>query len=104
MSHVADRSSKQIYLGISLVMVAIIAAGFWPSYFGLLLSDELQKELFIHVHALVMVFWMLLFITQIALAATRRVALHLKVGQFGILWGWLSWCQESQPLFSDSRP
>ena len=74
MSHVADRSSKQIYLGISLVMVAIIAAGFWPSYFGLLLSDELQKELFIHVHALVMVFWMLLFITQIALAATRRVA------------------------------
>ena len=93
MSQVADRSSpqlpatKQIYLGISLVMVAIIAAGFWPSYFGLLLSNELQKELFIHVHALVMVVWMLLFITQIALAATRRVALHLKVGQFGIFWG-----------------
>lgn len=93
MSHVANQSSqrlhalKQVYLGIGLVMIAIIAAGFWPSYFGLLLSDELEKELFIHVHAVVMVIWMALLITQIALVATRRVALHRKVGQFGMFWG-----------------
>ena len=68
-------------------MVAIIVAGFWPSYFGLLFRNELDKELFIHVHALVYVSWMALFITQIALVATRRVALHRKVGQFGLFWG-----------------
>jgi hypothetical protein len=93
MSHVANQSTQQlpaikrIYLGISFVMVAIIAAGFWPSYFGLLFGNELEKELFIHVHALVYVSWMALFITQIALVATRRVALHRKVGQFGMFWG-----------------
>ncbi len=81
------RAIKQVYLGISLVMVVIIAAGSWSSYFGLLLSSELEKELFIHVHALVMVVWMVLFITQVALAATRRVPLHRKVGQFGVFWG-----------------
>jgi hypothetical protein len=93
MSHVADQSSQQlpafkkIYLGISFVMVAIIALGFWPSYFGLLFGNELKKELFIHVHALVYVSWMALFITQISLVATRRVALHRKVGRFGMVWG-----------------
>jgi len=93
MSHVANQSSQQfpgikrVYLGISFVMVAIIVAGFWPSYFGLLFRNELDKELFIHVHALVYVTWMALFITQIALVATRRVALHRKVGQFGLFWG-----------------
>ncbi len=93
MSHVVSQSSQQlpaikkIYLGIAFVMVAIIAAGFWPSYFGLLFGNELEKELFIHVHALVYVSWITLFITQIALVATRRVALHRKVGRFGMFWG-----------------
>ena len=93
MSHDVNQSPQQlpaikkIYLGIGFVMVAIVAAGFWPSYFGLLFGNELEKELFIHVHAFVYVSWIALFITQIALVATRRVALHQKVGQFGMFLG-----------------
>jgi hypothetical protein len=78
---------KGIYPLISLVMIAIIAVGFWESYFGLLLGQGVEKELFIHVHAFVYVSWMALFVTQTTFIATRRTALHRKLGQFGMVWG-----------------
>lgn len=88
-SQVAHRQSelRGIYPLISLVMIAIIAVGFWDSYFGLLLGQEAEKELFVHVHAFVYVSWMALFVTQTTLIATRRTALHRKLGQFGMIWG-----------------
>jgi small basic protein len=78
---------RGIYPLISLVMIAIIAVGFWESYFGLLLGQGVEKELFIHVHAFVYVSWMALFVTQTTFIATRRTALHRKLGQFGMIWG-----------------
>ncbi len=78
---------RGIYPLIGLVMIAIIAVGFWDSYFGLLLGQGVEKELFIHVHAFVYVSWIALFVTQTTFIATRRTALHRKLGQFGMIWG-----------------
>ncbi|MDX1405212.1 MAG: hypothetical protein R3192_11775 [Woeseiaceae bacterium] len=78
-----------IYPIISLLMIAIIALGFWPSYFGLLMGKGVEKELFIHVHAFVFVSWMALFVTQASFIALGRRALHRKLGQFVMFYGFL---------------
>jgi hypothetical protein len=41
----------------------------------------------LHVHAAVYSGWLLLFVAQAVLAATRRIQLHRKVGQVGIYYG-----------------
>ena len=78
---------KRFYVGISLLMIAIAAVGFWPSYFGLITGAALDKEWFIHFHATVYVGWLGLFATQVALVATKRTALHRKIGPYVMGWG-----------------
>jgi len=75
------------YIGICVVMIAIITVGFWPSYFGLIGGAGLEEPLFVHLHAFVYISWMALFTTQVVLVATRRVAAHRQLGQFAIYWG-----------------
>ena len=61
--------------------------GFWPTYFGPLVAGAVDKTAIIHVHAAVYVGWLAIFMTQAALAATGRVALHMKLGRFAIGYG-----------------
>jgi hypothetical protein len=74
---------------LALLAAVIAAVGFWPTYFGLLLQGTLDTQLLIHVHAAVFVTWLGLFIAQAALAATGRVAIHVRIGPwlfaFGVL-------------------
>ena len=66
-------------------LIAIV--GFWPSYFGPLLLGTIAQPLLIHLHATVFAGWLVLFLTQAVLAASGRVAWHLRLGRIGIGYG-----------------
>jgi hypothetical protein len=76
-----------LYVGIAMLAIAVAAVGFWPTYFGPLLAGTVDKPAINHVHAAVYVGWLAIFLTQAALAATGRVASHVKLGRFAIGYG-----------------
>jgi hypothetical protein len=75
------------YLAATLVATAIAVVGFWPTYFGPLLSGTVNESPLIHVHGVVYIGWLALFIAQVALAGTGRVALHMKLGRWLMAYG-----------------
>ena len=85
--HLALRRSHQFYLGLTLFLVATVVTGFWPSYFGTLLSGGVARPLVMHVHGAIFTGWMALLFLQVGLAATGRVRTHRRVGTFGIWYG-----------------
>lgn len=52
------------YVGIVLLMIAIVLAGFWPSYFGPLTRGVVQHPWVIHLHAATFMGWMALLLTR----------------------------------------
>jgi hypothetical protein len=68
----AQRRSHQFYLGVTLLLIAIVVTGFWPTYFGTLLSGGVARPLVMHVHGAVFTGWMALLLPQVSLAATGR--------------------------------
>ena len=83
----AQRRSHQFYLGLTLFLIANVVIGFWPSYFGTLLSGGVTRPMVMHVHGAVFTGWMALLLVQVGLAATGRIRVHRRVGTFGIWYG-----------------
>jgi hypothetical protein len=81
------RTPRRLYVAIAVVAIVIAFVGFWPTYFGRLLAGVVDEPSFIHFHAAVYVGWLALFLTQATLAATGRVAAHMKLGRFAIGYG-----------------
>jgi len=77
------------YLALALLAAVMVAIGFWPSYFGVFLTGTPDVSALIHVHAAVYVGWLVLFIVQVALAATGRIALHMRLGNWLMAYGLL---------------
>ena len=75
------------YIGLSVLVTAIAFVGFWPTYFGPLFAGTVEKLPVIHVHAAIYVGWLAIFILQATFAATRRMDLHVKLGNFAIGYG-----------------
>ena len=78
---------RRPYVGLAVLAALIAFIGFWPTYFGPLVAGAVDKTAIIHVHAAVYVGWLALFLTQAVLAATGRVASHIKLGRFAIGYG-----------------
>lgn len=79
--------ATRIYVPIGILCLVIAVAGFWPSYFGPMLAGAPHALPIIHLHAVVFAGWVVLLIAQAWLAATGRIALHMKVGTAGMIWG-----------------
>lgn len=81
--------ARPLFVPLALLATLLAAIGFWPTYFGPLLAGTVDKPAIIHVHAAVFVTWLGLVITQATLAASGRVALHVRLGPwlfgFGVL-------------------
>ena len=75
------------YIGLSMLVTAIAFVGFWPTYFGPLLAGTVDKLPVIHVHAAIYVGWLAIFIAQAGFAATRRMDLHVRLGNIAIGYG-----------------
>lgn len=78
---------RTFYLGITLILIAMVVRGFWPSYFGPLLSGGVTRPWIIHLHGMIFVGWMGLLLAQVSLVFTGRVRLHRRVGNIGIAYG-----------------
>ena len=79
--------TRRFYVAITLILSAMVIRGFWPSYFGPLLSGGASRPWVIHVHGAVFTGWMVLLVAQVSLVATGRVRLHRRVGNVGIAYG-----------------
>jgi hypothetical protein len=85
----ARRRGHQFYLAITVALIAIVVIGFWPSYFGTLLSGGVSRPFVMLVHGAVYTGWMALLALQVWLAATGRVRRHRQIGRVGIAYGGL---------------
>jgi hypothetical protein len=83
----AQRRSHQFYVGLTLFLITTVVTGFWPSYFGTLLSGGVARPMVMHMHGAIFTGWMALLFLQVGLAATGRVKMHRRVGTFGIWYG-----------------
>jgi hypothetical protein len=82
----ARAARSGLYVGLAIMIAAIVAAGFSRSFYGTFVGGVMHPWI-IHVHAAVYVGWLALLIAQTVLAARGRIALHRKVGRFGIAYG-----------------
>jgi hypothetical protein len=76
---------QRVYLPATGFALIIAIVGFWPTYYGKLLAGQTGASLLIHVHAAVMVGWLILFGVQAWFAATGHIGLHKRLGR---MMGW----------------
>ena len=86
---IRPRVRSRFYVGLSALMAGIVVVGFWPSYFGPMLIGRIARPALIQAHGIVFVGWMVLLMAQVILAARGEVALHRRIGRYGIGYGWL---------------
>ena len=75
------------YLIFSIWGIIAAVLGFWPGYFGKMSSGDMEIPWIIHVHALVFVGWIALFFVQALYVYQKKVAIHMRLGQWGIYYG-----------------
>lgn len=67
------------YIGFALAMIAVSIAGFAPSLANPA-ARRAPSSLLVTTHGLVFFAWQVLFLTQSLLIATRRIAVHRRLG------------------------
>lgn len=81
---------RAFYGTMAIVLALTAFAGFAPTYYARFLSGGPQATVSgrpfttaVHLHGALFTAWVLLFIVQTTLVATRRVALHRRLGMIG---------------------
>jgi hypothetical protein len=74
------RYEHVFYVGVALVLLALVAAGFTPTFFARDVAALGPLASPVLAHGIAGTVWLLLFATQVALAAKGRVAWHRRLG------------------------
>ena len=83
-------TARKFYTGMAIVMLFTALVGFSRTYFLGLVSGHATTitgrvpNATVHLHALLFMSWLVLFIVQTSLVATHRVKVHRKLGYFGV--------------------
>src|SRR4051812_30989526 len=83
-------TDRKFYTGIAVAMLFTALVGFSRTYFLGLISGHARTitgrvpNATVHLHALLFMSWLGLFIVQTSLIATHRVKVHRKLGYFGV--------------------
>ncbi|HKS08716.1 MAG TPA: hypothetical protein VJS13_04165 [Pyrinomonadaceae bacterium] len=77
-------SDRPLYLLAAIIFPLIVLAGFGRTYYlkGFFATPALPN-LIVHVHAVIMTAWVVLFIVQVTLVAKRKTKLHQRLGVLG---------------------
>ena len=77
-------SDRRLYILAAILTPLIVLAGFARTYYlkPFFNTPDLAGRI-VHLHGIVMTAWVLLFITQISLVATRRTKIHKRLGVLG---------------------
>jgi hypothetical protein len=76
---------RQFFFGITILLLAVVAIGFAPTYY---LAGGLRAPLpskVVHVHAVIFTTWMLLLLVQTGLISARQVRWHRTLGMAGFV-------------------
>jgi ABC-type multidrug transport system permease subunit len=82
---------RKFYTSMGIVMLFTALVGFSRTYFIGLISGHPTTitgripNATVHLHALLFMSWLVLFIVQTRLIATHRVKVHRKLGYFGVV-------------------
>ena len=86
---VQRRSNSRFYVGIASVAALTVFVGFAPTFFlrGVLAPVPQSATLtpLLILHGMANTLWIVLFLVQVYLVASRRVALHRRLGVFGAM-------------------
>ena len=82
---------RKFYVALSILMLLLIFVGFWPSYYGPLMRGAVDAPLLLHVHGIIYIAWMALFIAQVTLAARGEIRTHRALGSIGFGYGAFVW-------------
>jgi hypothetical protein len=83
-------TDRKFYTGMAIAMMITALFGFSRTYFLGLISGHPTTitgrvpNATVHLHALLFMSWLVLFIVQTSLVATHRVKVHRKLGYFGV--------------------
>jgi hypothetical protein len=77
-------TDHRFYGAVSLILALVVFAGFSRTYYLKGLFGAPSLPLLVHIHGAVMTLWYALFIVQVRLVATHRVALHRRLGIAGV--------------------
>src|SRR5262249_19922015 len=80
----ARRLEHAFYIGMAILLVGIVFAGFAPTFY-LRPASSAPLPPFLVVHGTLFSSWMVLLVAQTALAAGGRVDLHRRIGVAGAL-------------------
>jgi len=77
-------NDRRLYILAAIVTPLIVLAGFARTYYlkPFFNTPDLPGRI-VHLHGIVMTTWVLLFITQVSLVATRRTRVHQRLGIAG---------------------
>jgi len=77
-------SERRFYLGMAIAILAIMFAGFAPSFYlrGVVApyTPYLPMSPLVLLHGLLFTTWLILFMTQVSLVSARRPDIHRKLG------------------------
>ena len=77
-------NDRRLYILAAILTPLIVFAGFARTYYlkPFFNVPDLAGRI-VHLHGLVMTAWVLLFVTQVSLVATRRTKIHMRLGILG---------------------
>ncbi len=88
----AGAYDRVFYTTMAVTMAATVFVGFSPSYYLRLFDTGPQTTVsggpfttLVHLHGAIFTAWVLLFVLQTALVASRRVATHRRLGVAGVV-------------------
>lgn len=77
------RRERLFYLGMAVLIGITVFAGFSRTYFLKAHYGTPELGLLLHLHGLVFTSWILLFLAQTTLVASRRIDIHRRLGVLG---------------------
>ena len=78
--------TRQAYFAIALLIAAIVAWGFWKTYWSRPFSRT-DLPAIVHIHASVFSLWVLVLVAQAAVVVAGNVRLHRRLGTIGMFYG-----------------
>ena len=79
------------YLALPVLMLVIALIGFWPQYYGRLLSGRALEigsgHLLVHVHSSLFLGWLAILFAQAFFARSGRIDLHRRLGPLFATYG-----------------
>jgi len=95
---------RRFFLWIAVALALCVLWGFGPTYFLRPFLYTRDIAWVVHVHAVVYIGWISLFLVQSTLIAKSRTDLHRQLGVFGAFWGALVVIVGIWTVFATMRP